>query len=343
MITRDFSSIRLFTLKNSSGASVSITNYGATITSICMPDKEGNLGDVVLGYDSLEEYLNAPDKPYFGATIGRYGNRIAGGKFSLDGEDYYLAHNNGPNNLHGGNIGFDKVVWDAEPLSDTSIKFKYLARDGEEGFPGNLPVEVVFSLSEDNALSLEYTATTDKPTVVNLTNHSYFNLSGEGSETINDHTLEMKCSKFTPADSGAIPFGEIKDVTRSAFDFRKGPTFAENLKLEEEQLTQFSGFDHNFVIDRDGSDLEWFAKATSPVSGRIMEVATTEPGVQLYCGNGLDGRLIGKAGKPYGKQSAFCLETQHFPDSPNQPDFPSTRLNPGEVYRSKTVYKFSVA
>jgi aldose 1-epimerase len=346
MQVEDFDSIELYTLENKNGAKVQITNFGAIVTSIVVPDRDGNLGDVALGYDSVEGYINAVDKPYFGAVVGRYGNRIANGEFTLDGKTYSLATNNGPNHLHGGVIGFDKVVWDAVPTAvngKPALKMTYLAKDGEEGYPGNLNVAVTYQWTDENELIVRYEATTDKATPINLTQHTYFNLAGEGNGNILDHELTLFASKFTPVDSTLIPTGELRDVEGTPFDFRKAKTIGRDIEVDDEQLEFGMGYDHNFVIDHSGEPeaMQLAARVSEPTSGRVMEVRTTEPGIQFYCGNFLDGRLKGKSGKPYVHRGGFCLETQHFPDSPNQPTFPSAILKPGEAYDTTTVFRFS--
>ncbi|KLU03856.1 L-arabinose-specific 1-epimerase (mutarotase) [Rhodopirellula islandica] len=346
MQVEDFDSIQLYTLENKSGAKVQITNFGAIVTSIVVPDRDGKLGDVALGYDSVESYINAVDKPYFGAVVGRYGNRIAEGEFTLDGETYSLATNNGPNHLHGGVIGFDKVVWDAVPTAvngKPALKMTYHAKDGEEGYPGNLSVAVTYQWTDENELIVHYEATTDKATPINLTQHTYFNLAGEGNGTILDHELILNASKFTPVDSTLIPTGELREVEGTPFDFRKAKTIGRDIGVDNEQLEFGLGYDHNFVLDRSGEpgEMMWAARVLEPVTGRVMEIRTTEPGIQFYCGNFLDGRLEGKSGKSYVHRGGFCLETQHFPDSPNQPTFPSAILKPGEKYDTTTVFRFS--
>lgn len=342
----DFDSIQLYTLKNSSGMTVKVTNYGATVTSIAVPDRNGKLADVALGYNRVEDYMNAVDKPYFGAIVGRYGNRIAKGKFSLDGQTYQLAVNNGENHLHGGVIGFDKVVWDAKPSSaagGNSLELTYLAKDKEEGYPGNLQVRVVYTLTNNNELKVDYRATTDKATPINLTQHTYFNLKGEGEGDILDHELTLHADRFTPTDKTMIPTGEIAPVKGTPLDFTTSKPIGRDIKADHEQLAFGMGFDHNFVINRPEGDatLRPAARVYEPASGRVLEITTTEPGIQFYCGNFLDGRLKGKSGKPYVHRGGFCLETQHYPDSPNHPNFPSTVLLPGKEFRSSTVFKFS--
>ena len=342
----DFDTIKLYTLKNQSGMEVKVTNYGAIITSIVVTDRDGAFADVALGYDRVEDYMNAVDKPYFGAVVGRYGNRIAKGKFTLNGEIYSLAKNNAPNHLHGGVIGFDKVVWTAKPIRGegfTGVELTYLAKDREEGYPGNLAITVTYKLTEANELVVEYDATTDKATPVNLTQHSYFNLAGEGNGTILDHQLQINADHYTPVDATLIPTGEIAPVKGTPFDFTTAKAVGRDILQANEQLKFGLGYDHNFVLNKKGKEGQMILAATvyEPQSGRLMEVLTEEPGVQFYCGNFLDGRLTGKAGKSYLYRGAVVLEAQHFPDSPNQANFPNTILNPGETYRTKTVYRFS--
>lgn len=346
VMVRDFDAIKLYTLKNGAGTEVDITNYGATITGIRVADRDGKMADVALGYDRVEGYMNAVDKPYFGSVVGRYGNRIANGSFTLDGETYELAQNNGPNHLHGGIIGFDKVVWNASrsPNQDNpSLTLAYLAKDGEEGYPGNLTIKVVYTLNDKNELIIDYHATTDKATPVNLTNHTYFNLAGEGNGTILDHELHIHADAYTPVDETLIPTGERAPVKGTPFDFTQAKAIGRDIEQDHQQLTFGLGYDHNWILNKDGKEGQLTLAATlfHPKSGRFMEVLTKEPGVQFYCGNFLDGRLKGKSGKPYVHRGGLCLETQHFPDSPNQPDFPSTILKPGETYKTRTVYRFS--
>jgi len=340
----DFDSIKLYTLENKAGMKVKITNYGAIATSIQVPGRNGKLADIALGYNDVSGYMNAVDKPYFGAIVGRYGNRIAKGRFTLDGKEYELATNNGENHLHGGVIGFDKVVWDAEAVGGNSVRFSYLAKETEEGYPGNLSVSVTYTLTDDNELKIAYRATTDKATPVNLTNHTYFNFKGEGEGTILDHELMINAKGFTPVDKGLIPTGKIVPVAGTPFDFTKPKPIGRDVGQKDRQLEFGLGYDHNFVLDKGGKDGEMTLAATvyEPTTGRFMEVFTQEPGVQFYCGNFLDGRLKGKSGKTYVHRGGFCLETQHYPDSPNQPQFPNTILRPGEVYETQTIYRFSV-
>lgn len=346
--SRPFSQIELYHLQNSHGVSVDVTNYGAIITSIKVPDRNGQLGDVVLGYNSLEEYVNAVDKPYFGAVVGRYGNRIAQGKFTLDGQTYQLAkNNNNTNHLHGGIVGFDKVIWKAEPFSEdgaNGIRLSYRAKDGEENYPGNVDVTVTYTLKETNELVIDYKATTDKATPFNPTQHTYFNLKGEGQGDILDHVVQINAKGFIPTDETSIPSGEIRSVEGTPFDFTSPKKIGQDIGAQDEQLKNGIGYDHNFVLDaantQDG--LTKAAFVTEPTSGRTLEVLTTEPGVQFYSGNYLDGRLTGKSGLPYIHRSGFCLETQHFPDSPNHANFPSTILRPGETFHSQTIFRFGI-
>ena len=342
---KDVDSIKLHTLKNENGMTVKVTNYGAIITSIVVPDRDGNMADVALGYNRVEDYIDAVDKPYFGAIVGRYGNRIAKGQFTLDGQTYTLAKNNGENHLHGGIVGFDKVIWDAKfDESASSIELSYLAKDKEEGYPGNLQVKVTYTLTDDNSIIVDYRATTDRSTPVNLTQHTYFNLKGEGEGTILDHQLMLNAKKYTPVDEGLIPTGKTPDVAGTPFDFTTAKPIGRDIEQDHEQLMFGGGFDHNWVLDKRGQDgpLTLAARAYEPTTGRVLEVHTTQPGVQFYCGNFLDGRLKGKSGKPYIRRGGFCLETQHYPDSPNQPTFPSTILKPGEQYKTRTVFTFGV-
>ncbi len=329
------------TLTNKNGMMATITPYGGKIISLMVPDKNGHWGDVVLGYDSAEQYPNG--NPYFGALIGRYGNRIAKGKFSLEGTDYQLKTNNGANALHGGPAGFHNVTWRLEKAeTGNKAELYYISKDGEEGYPGNLKVKITYTLTDDNELMIEYEAATDKTTVVNLTHHSFFNLAGAGNGTILDHSLFINADKFTPVDDGLIPSGELKNVKGTPFDFTKPTKIGERIDVVDAQLKNGKGYDHNWVLLRKGEGLSLAATVSEPTSGRVMEVWTTEPGLQFYSGNFLNGNDIGKGGKKYEFRTAFCLETQHFPDSPNHPDFPSTVLKPGQVYKHKTVYKFKV-
>lgn len=333
--------VERFTLRNPQGVEVQAITYGGIITSLRTPDRNGMMADIVLGFDTLEPYLAGT--PYFGAIIGRYGNRIAGGHFELDGETYRLATNNGPNHLHGGNVGFDKVLWAGEPFqSDTAVgvTFTYTSPDGEEGYPGRLDVRVTYTLTDGNDLVFDYHATTDAATPVNLTQHSYFNLAGEGSGTILGHELSIRASHYTPVDSTLIPTGEIAPVEGTPFDFREPRPIGEGIDADDPQIHMGPGYDHNFVLDRTGDGLQLAARVVEPTTGRTLEIRTREPGIQFYSGNFLDGSLTGKAGHPYQLRSGFCLETQHYPDSPNQPSFPSTILRPGEEYSTRTVLTF---
>jgi len=335
--------VDLFSLSNKRGMDVSITNFGATVVTLRVPDRAGKSADVVLGYDALAGYENG--KSYFGATVGRYANRIAGGKFSIGGKTYTLPQNDGPNTLHGGIIGFNKKVWKVReiPSSDSAaLEMTYLSADGEEGFPGNLSVKVVFTVPSDrNELKIEYSATTDRDTVLNLTNHSYFNLAGEGNGDILDHVLTLHAKQFTPVDKTLIPTGDLRDVAGTPLDFNIRTVIGKRINDDYEQLVVGKGYDHNWVLATGaGKSLTIAAEAYDPKSGRRLEVATTEPGLQFYSGNFLDGSK-GKGGKAYPVRSAFCLETQHFPDSPNHPNFPSTVLKPGAVFHSETVFRFS--
>jgi aldose 1-epimerase len=341
--TPDGEQVDLYTLTNKNGVEAAITTYGGAVVSLKVPDRQGQVGDVVLGFDSVGGYVD--NKSYFGAIIGRYGNRIGHAQFTLDGKTYKLAKNNGENTLHGGIKGFNKAVWAAKEIpaeGGQALELSYLSKDGEEGFPGNLQVRVIYTLTDSNELKVEYFATTDKKTVVNLTNHSYFNLAGPGSGDILGHILTMEADQFTPVDSGLIPTGELRDVSGTPFDFRTPTPIGARIQSDDEQIKLGGGYDHNFVLRRKpGAPISLGARVVEPKTGRIMEVWTTEPGVQFYTGNFLDGSAHGKGGIAYTKRSAFCLETQHFPDSPNQPKFPSVVLNPGERYHTTTIYKFS--
>ncbi len=333
----DGTAVDLYTLTNANGLKVKIITYGATITDVEVPDRNGKLENVALFRDSLADFMDK-STPYFGSTIGRYGNRIAKGKFKLDGKEYTLATNNGPNTLHGGNKGFDKVVWKAEPVktADTvGVKFTYVSPDGEEGYPGTLTAQVIYSLTDKNKLKMDYTATTDKPTVVNLTNHTYWNLSGAGSGDILGEELMLNADRYLPVDDGLIPTGEIKSVKGTPMDFTKPMTIGSRI----DQVP--GGYDHCYVLNKKpGEGLTLVAKINDPKSGRVMEIYSTEPAVQFYTGNFLDGTITA-GGKTYEKHAAFCLETQHYPDSPNEPSFPSSVLRPGETYKHSTVHKFS--
>ena len=336
--------VELYSLKNSQGMEARVITYGGIIVSLKVPDRNGKFDDVVLGFDSLEGYLK--EHPYFGALIGRYGNRIGKGRFVLNGKEYKLARNNGDNHLHGGLKGFDKVVWKAKQVAGkegSALELSYLSKDGEAGYPGNLSVTVTYTLTEAKELRIDYQATTDKDTVVNLTNHAYFNLAGQGAGDILGHQMMIAADRFTPIDSGLIPPGELQNVEGTPFDFRRPHTIGERIAANNEQLKFGKGYDHNFVVNGTHGKLRLAARVTEPQSGRVMAVHTTEPGIQFYCGNFLDGTLKGKAGKVYKQRYGFCLETQHFPDSPNKPGFPSVVLKPGSRYKTSTVYTFSAA
>lgn len=342
----DGTSVSLFTLTNENGVEVKITNYGGIITSLKVPDKEGNLEDVVLGFDTLEGYTSEAYKeagPYFGAIIGRYGNRIANAKFTLDGEEYQLAPNNNPNHLHGGVKGYDKVVWEAEEMrtdDGVGLKLHYVSEDMEEGYPGTLTVDVVYTLTNDNEIVMDYKATTDKKTIVNLTNHSYFNLNG-GKSDILDHEVMINADKFIPVDRTLIPTGEIRDVEGTPFDFTSPTAVGAKIQEDNEQLKYGLGYDHCWVVNGNNGEMRLAATVYEPNSGRYMEVHSTEPGIQFYSGNFLDGSLTGSRDIVYKHRYGLALETEHFPDAPNQPDFPSVELNPGETYHTQTIYKFS--
>jgi aldose 1-epimerase len=342
---QDGQTVDLYVLTNKHGMTAAITNFGATLVSLKVPDRDGKIGDVVLGYDNPADYETG--KAYFGGTIGRYGNRIAHGKFTLNGVTYSVPTNDGENSLHGGVRGFNKRVWTAKEVSSgagEALELTYLSKDGEEGYPGNLKVKVVYTvLADQNALKIEYTATTDKDTVTNLTNHSYFNLAGQGNGDILQHQLTLYASQFTPVDATLIPTGKLEGVRNTPFDFLQATAIGARINQDNQQLKFGKGYDHNWVLDKSSEGaLSLAARAYDAQSGRILEVSTTEPGVQFYSGNFLDGSVHGKDGKVYGYRSAFCLETQHFPDSPNHANFPSTVLKPGQTLRSTSVYKFSV-
>ena len=335
--------ISLYTLENKNGIVIQVTNFGARIVTLFTPDKNGKMEDIILGYENIDRYLNNNGERFLGATIGRYGNRIAEGKFTIDSITYQVPQNNNGQSLHGGLLGFDMVVWNVDSVSENMIHFSYVSVDGEQGYPGNLDVKMIYTLTDDNELKIVYSATTDKKTPINLTHHSFFNLKGEGNGTINDHVLYINADKYTPVDSVLIPTGEIADVENTPFDFRT-PT-AIGLRVDENnaQLKVGKGYDHNFVLNRKTtSEMELAASVYEPASGRFMEIFTTEPGLQFYGGNFFSGKTIGKYGKTLNFREAIALETQHFPDSPNQPNFPSTILNPGQVYLHTCIYKFSV-
>ncbi len=331
----DGKQVDLYTLTNANDIQARISTYGATLASLQLPDRQGNLADVALGFDTLEGYFS--DHPYFGVTVGRYANRIGGAKFTLNGVEYELAANNGPNHLHGGIKGFDKVLWEAEQIQnpdEVGVKLTYMSKDGEEGYPGNLACVVTYTLNNDNELKISYEAVTDKTTVVNLTNHTYWNLAGQGNGDILDHELMINADKFTPVNDELIPTGEIKSVKDTPMDFTEPTPIGSRI----DQVP--GGYDHNYVLNRTGQGLSLCARVYEPTSGRVLEIHTVEPGVQFYSGNFLDGTIKGKSGKVYKKHYGFCLETQHFPDSPNQPEFPSVVLEPGQKYETVTVHRF---
>ncbi|MFB0517353.1 MAG: aldose epimerase family protein [Candidatus Neomarinimicrobiota bacterium] len=340
--TPDGRPVDLFTLTNANGIEAKITNYGCIVVSLKVPDRNGQLNDVVLGYNTLEEYLQ--NNPYFGSIVGRYGNRIARGRFVLDGVEYTLATNDGENHLHGGLKGFDKVLWQAEEISSKdgpALKLTYLSGDGEEGYPGNLSVEMVYTLTNANELKIDYFATTDKKTIVNLTHHSYFNLAGAGEGDILGHEMMINADHFVPVGPGLIPTGEARSVEGTPLDFTSPTPIGARINEDDEQLRVGGGYDHNWVLNNYDGSLRLAARVYEPATGRVLELHTTEPGMQFYSGNFLDGSNIGKGGKVYQYRSAIALEAQHYPDSPNNPQFPSTVLEPGQEYRQTTVYKFS--
>ena len=331
----------LYVLKNSNIVAA-ITNYGARVVSLLVPDKNGKMTDVVVGFDNVNDYTQGSDT-YFGAIVGRYGNRIAKGKFELDGKEYTLPTNNGPNSLHGGDTGFSRKVWDAQQLNDSTLQLTYVSKDGEEGYPGTLTAKVTYTVMGNQGLKIDYHATTDKKTVVNLTNHSYFNLNGEGSGTINNHLMMINADKFTPVDSTLIPTGNLESVANTPLDFRSPTAIGARINdTSSVQLKYGKGYDHNFVINPTNDSLTKAAEVMGDQSGIVMDVYTDQPGMQFYGGNFMDGLHTIKGGKKDNYRTAFCLETQHYPDSPNHPDFPSTTLSPGEVYKTTTIYEFSV-
>ena len=336
--------VHIYTLRNRQGAEARICNYGGIVVSLKVPDRQDQMGNVVLGYDSLADYERS--NPYFGCLVGRYGNRIAHGRFTLDGQTYQLATNNGPNHLHGGIKGFDKVVWKARPFQGPqgpALELGYVSKDGEEGYPGRLDVTAVYTLTEDNALRLDFTARTDKPTICNLTHHSYFNLRGAGRSSILDHEVMIHADRFTPVDSGLIPTGELRPVQGTPFDFRAPMAIGARIGQKDEQLAFAKGYDHNWILNKSkAGELSLAARVEEPVSGRIMEVWTTEPGLQFYVENFLGGPSVDKDGAPCQARIAFCMEPQHFPDSPNRPEFPSAVLRPGDTYKNTIIYKFTV-
>ncbi|MEZ5320188.1 MAG: aldose epimerase family protein [Vicinamibacterales bacterium] len=339
--TADNQVVDLITLRNARGLEMRVLTYGGVIMSLRTPDRNGQLGDIVLGFDTLEPYFD--QSPYFGCLIGRYCNRIAKGLFTLDGTAYQLATNNDQNHLHGGTRGWDKAVWKAETFNQeigSGVKLTHVSPDGDEGYPGTVTADVTYTLTDDNRLIIDYHATTDKPTIINLTQHSYFNLAGQGD--ILGHELMIDADRYTPVDPTLIPTGEIASVEGTPFDFRQPTAIGARIEQDNEQLKRGLGYDHNWVLNRTGDGLQPAARLVEPTTGRVLEVATTQPGLQFYSGNFLDGTLTGKGGQVYAHRSGLCLETQHFPDSPNHPDFPSTVLRPGEEYRSQTVFTFGV-
>ena len=337
----DGKEVGLFTLQNENGIVAQITNYGGKVVNLWTPDKNGNFEDIVLGFETIDEYLETSEI-YFGSIIGRYGNRIGGGTFVINDTTYTLAQNNNGNALHGGIKGFNNVVWDANQVDSQTLELTYLSPNMEEGYPGNLDVTVQYKLTDDNELKIEYWATTDRPTPVNLTHHSFFNLKGAGNGNVNDHVVQVNADFYTPVDEGLIPTGEIAPVEGTPMDFTESTQIGERIDADFEQLEFGNGYDHNWVLNQADNGLTYAAKVVEPQSGRTMEVYTNEPGIQFYGGNFLDGTVTGKEGKVYEFRSALCLETQHFPDSPNKEEFPSTILNPGEEYYSVCVYGFGV-
>lgn len=339
--TADGRIVDKYTIRNAHGAEMVVLTYGGIIQSLRMPDRTGAFDDVVMGFDSLAEYEKS--SPYFGSLIGRVGNRIANGSFTLDGKTFTLAKNNGPNHLHGGIKGWDKVVWQAEPFQDKrgpGLLLTHTSPDGDEGYPGKVTAHVRYTLTSENELIVEYHATTDAPTIINLTQHSYFNLGGGKTADILGHELLINADRYTPVNDGLIPTGELASVDGTPFDFRKATPIGARISAADTQLTYGGGYDHNYVLNRSGEGLQLAAQVYEPTTGRTLEVRTTEPGLQLYTGNFLDGSLTGKGGRVYPHRSGFCLETQHYPDSPNQPSFPTVVLRPGQDYKSETVFKF---
>jgi len=337
----DGKDVQMYVLSNNKGAEATVINYGGKIVSLSVPDKNGKLTDIVLGHNNLTEYLSS-EEPYFGAVCGRTGNRIAKGQFTLDGVTYKLAINNGPNNLHGGLKGFNAVVWDAKQIDNQTLELRYLAKDGEEGFPGNLSVKMIYTLTDNNEFSIDYEATTDKATILNLTNHSYFNLSGEGDPSINDHVLVMHASNYLPTDDTAIPYGKPETVKDTPFDFTTPHAIGERIEADFEQLHFGKGYDHTMILDKKEGECALAVECYSPKTGIQMNISTSEPGVQIYTGNWMTGNFEGKHGHRYPMRAAVCFETQHFPDSVNRPEYPSVILRPGEIFKSKTIHAFSV-
>lgn len=333
----------LYTLKNKNGVEITVTNFGARVIEFWAPDKNGKFDDIVLGHDHIDKYVNYQGERFLGATIGRFGNRIADGKFTLDGKPYQLRVNDGPNSLHGGLKGFDMVVWEANPISPQMLEFTYLSEDGEQGYPGNLKIKMTYELTDNNEFIVTHYATTDKKTVINLTHHSFFNLHGAGNGTINDHELMLNADRFTPVNEVLIPTGELLPVDRTPMDFRQPTLIGKRVNEDYEQLKYGNGYDHNWVLDRKTkNDIELAATVYEPESGRFLEVFTTEPGIQFYGGNFFDGSIVGKNGKRYEYRASLALETQHFPDSPNHSGFPSTVLMPDETYKHICIYKIGI-
>jgi len=340
--TKGGEAVDIYTLKNAKGSVAKIMTYGGTVVELMVPDKNGKMDDILLGFDNLKDYEEK--SPYFACIIGRYGNRIGKAKFTLDGKEYTLAANNNGQHLHGGIKGFDKVVWQAKPFESKEgpgLKLHYLSKDMEEGYPGNLDVTVTYTLTNDNELKIDYHATTDKPTICNLTNHCYFNLAGQGNGDILGHELMINADNFTPVDEYLITTGQIRPVKGTPFDFTSPTAIGKRINADNQQIKYGPGYDHNWVLNKDDFEMSLAAKVYEPTSGRVMEIFTNEPGIQFYSGNFLDGTLTGKDGKVYGHRSGFCLETQHYPDSPNKPNFPSVILLPGQIYQTTTIHKFS--
>ena len=337
--TVDNKTVGLYILTNKNGLEMTVTNYGAKIVSLHVPDRNGKMVDVVLGHNNIDEYLSSKE-PYFGAVCGRTANRIAKGRFTLDGKEYRLAVNNGPNNLHGGLKGFNAVVWDARLINGQTLELIYVSPDGEEGYPGTLTTRITYTLTDDNAVQMDYEAQTDQPTILNLTNHSYFNLSGAGDPYIGDHLLSINADTYLPTDDTAIPYGDPKPVAGTPMDFRTPHTIGERIEEQFQQLIYGKGYDHTYILNKQNGELSFCAKAVSPKTGIVMDIFTTEPGVQLYTGNWMTGEFEAKYGHRYPMRSAFCLETQHFPDSINKPQYPSVILRRGETFKSQTNFKF---
>ncbi|MBS1871796.1 MAG: galactose mutarotase [Acidobacteria bacterium] len=338
--TPDGQTVEMYMLSNGKGMSADIITWGGIVTALKVPDKSGTPVDVVLGFESFDPYVKNP--AYFGALIGRYGNRIGHAQFKLDGKTYTVPKNDGDNSLHGGKAGFNSKLWTAKEVPG-GLELTYVSKDGEEGYPGTLTAKVTYSLTDDNGLKIDYFATTDKDTVVNLTNHTYFNLAGQGEGLILDHEMQIMADNFTPVDKGLIPTGKLQPVEGTPFDFRQPHAIGERIGADNEQLKLGKGYDHNFALNSKGGTLATAAKVKDPKTGRTLEVLTDQPGIQFYTGNFLDGSLTGKGGKKYPQRCAFCLETQHFPDAPNKPEFASTLLKPGQEYKTTTIYKFSQA